>query len=278
VGISVATGWVPNDFALAPAHYASRREVMLRGVDQIRALWAGDAIPAEDGTGRPVALRVFPRPVQRELPMWLTAAGNPETFVKAGELGFNVLTSLLAQSMEDAAAKIALYREARARAGHDPAAGVVTMMVHTFVGEDAAEVLDTVRGPFTAYLRSHVSLLETMVESLGLAVDIREPRWLDYLASFAFERYARQAALLGTPTSCLPIVERLSAIGVDELACLVDFGVDADAVIAGFTPLDDLRRLVSDEGLRRERILREYLAERLPEFAAPITFRWLAGA
>ena len=30
--------------------------------------------------GKEVRVKIFPRPVQKELPLWLTAAGNPETF------------------------------------------------------------------------------------------------------------------------------------------------------------------------------------------------------
>src|SRR5262249_454843 len=36
-------------------------------------------------------------------------------------------------------------------------------------------------------------------------------------------------------------INRLKAIGVDEVACLIDFGVDADSVIASFPYLKDLK-------------------------------------
>jgi alkanesulfonate monooxygenase SsuD/methylene tetrahydromethanopterin reductase-like flavin-dependent oxidoreductase (luciferase family) len=62
-------------------------------------------------------------------------------FVKAGEPGFNVLTAVLTQSVSEVAGKIALYREARARHGHDPEGGQVTLMIHTFVGKSLDDVL-----------------------------------------------------------------------------------------------------------------------------------------
>jgi hypothetical protein len=37
------------------------------------------------------------------------------------------------------------------------------------------------------------------------------------------------------------IVERLRSIGVDEVACLIDFGVDTDRVLGGLEHLDRLR-------------------------------------
>ena len=53
----------------------------------------------------------------RELPIWVTAAGSPETFRAAGELGANVLTHLLGQTIEELAEKIAVYRAACGRHG-----------------------------------------------------------------------------------------------------------------------------------------------------------------
>ena len=58
----------------------------------------------------------------------------------------------------------------------------------------------------------------------------------------AFERYFRTSGLFGTPDMCLEMTDRLSALGVDEIACLIDFGVDADAVLDGLRYLDEVRR------------------------------------
>jgi alkanesulfonate monooxygenase SsuD/methylene tetrahydromethanopterin reductase-like flavin-dependent oxidoreductase (luciferase family) len=88
--------------------------------------------------------------------------------VKAGELGFNVLTAVLTQSVSEVAGKIALYREARARHGHDPEGGQVTLMIHTFVGKSLNDVLAKVRAPLTDYLKSHVDLVESMTKSLNI--------------------------------------------------------------------------------------------------------------
>src|SRR5439155_10348242 len=59
---------------------------------------------------------------------------------------------------------------------------------------------------------------------------------------YAFERYCRTSALFGTPESCARRVEQLRAIGVNEIACLIDFGVDAKIVLASLESLDSLRR------------------------------------
>lgn len=247
VGVSFTSGWMPNDFAFFPERYANKRDEMFRGIQEVQDLWRGKPIPGRDGVGKEIELRIFPKPIRPELPIWLTCSGGPEMFEKAGELGCHVLTALLAQSIEEVAPKIKLYRESLARHGHDPAAGKVTMMLHTFVGEDPQEVLHQVKAPLTNYLKSHLNLIETGAESLKLQVDISkeeyQEKYRDQLADFAFQRYYRANSLIGTPTSCMKMIDRLKAMGVDEVACLIDFGVDVDSVMESLDHLVVLKEL-----------------------------------
>lgn len=244
VGLSFTSGWMPNDFAFFPERYATKREEMFRGIQEVQELWRGQPIAGRDGVGKEIEVRIFPKPIQPELPIWLTCSGGPEMFEKAGELGCHVLTALLTQSIEEVTPKIKLYRDSLAKHGHDPRSGKVTMMMHTFIGEDADAVLKKVRAPLTKYLKSHLNLIETGAESLNLDVDVRDQdpeKVRDQMAAFAFERYYRTSSLIGTPTSCMKMVERLKAIGVDEVACLIDFGIDVDSVLESLEHLVVLR-------------------------------------
>jgi natural product biosynthesis luciferase-like monooxygenase protein len=246
VGVSFTSGWMPNDFAFFPERYATKRDEMFRGIEEVQQLWRGEPIPGRDGVGKEIELRIFPKPIQPELPIWLTCSGGPEMFEKAGELGCHVLTALLTQSIEEVTPKIQLYRDALVRHGHDPSSRKVTMMMHTFIGEDPDAVLQTVRAPLTKYLKSHLNLIETGAESLNLAVDVRDQdpeKVRDQMAAFAFQRYYRTSSLIGTPMSCMKMVERLKAIGVDEVACLIDFGIDVDSVLESLEHLAVLRDL-----------------------------------
>ncbi|HKS08832.1 MAG TPA: MupA/Atu3671 family FMN-dependent luciferase-like monooxygenase [Pyrinomonadaceae bacterium] len=245
-GVSFTSGWMPNDFAFFPERYPTKREEMFRGIQEVQELWRGQPIAGRDGVGKEIELRIFPKPIQAELPIWLTCSGGPEMFEKAGELGCHVLTALLTQSLEEATPKIQLYRDSLARHGHDPRSGKVVMMMHTFIGEDAEAVLQKVRAPLTKYLKSHLNLIETGAESLNLGVDVRDQdpeKVRDQMAAFAFERYYRTSSLIGTPTSCMKMIERLKAIGVDEVACLIDFGIDVDSVLESLEHLVVLRDL-----------------------------------
>lgn len=251
VGISVASGWHADDFVFAPERYASRKEALMEGVDLIRRLWRGETVRLPGGAGTPVDVRLRPRPVQPELPIWMTAAGNPETFRAAGILGAGVLTHLLGQSIEELTEKIAIYREAYRGAG-GPGRGHVTLMVHTYVDQDSSRVRARVEAPFKGYLRSSLDLMKGIGRSLGMSVDTGPlgESDVDRIVEHAFGRYFETSGLFGTPRGCLDFIETLRSIGVDEVACLVDFGIETDAVLENLPHLDQLRRMSAREARR----------------------------
>ena len=110
-------------------------------------------------------------------------------------------------------------------------------MLHTFVGEDLASVRQQVRQPFTNYLKTSVDLWRQSSQNLD---ELTEKEREDLLA-YAFERYFQTSALFGTPDTCLEIVNRLKEVGVDEIACLIDFGVEVDAVMKSLHSLKHLK-------------------------------------
>jgi natural product biosynthesis luciferase-like monooxygenase protein len=256
VAIAFASGWQLNDFVLRPENHASNKRVMLEQIDQVRRLWRGEKIAFCNPLGKEVAIQALPRPVQPELPVWITTAGNPDTYRQAGELGANVLTHLLGQTVEEVAAKIAAYREARAAAGHDPATGRVTLMLHTFVGDNDAEVRELVRRPLKDYLRSSLKLVAELAGSVSAFTrtnvnggrpqdeDLRSlpEAELEAMLDVAFERYYETSGLFGTQATCARMVERCRNAGVDEIACLLDFGVPTERVLASLDNLNAVRQ------------------------------------
>jgi natural product biosynthesis luciferase-like monooxygenase protein/amino acid adenylation domain-containing protein len=274
VGLSFASGWVANDFAFFPERYANKRLEMFRGITEVQKLWRGEKISTLDGTGKTTEIGIFPKPIQPELPIWLTCSGAPEMFVKAGELGFNVLTSLQEQSFEEAASKLKAYREARAAAGHHASSGQVAMMMHTFMAEDKEQAVAKVREPLINYLRSHIDLIKTSSHSMEIDSRLKQQGVEESLAAFAFERYQRTSSLIGSPETCMPIIRRLQSIGVSEVACLIDFGVDVESVLASLHHLNALKELCRSEekpidATELHASLTEFLKQNLPVSVAP---------
>ena len=244
VGISVASGWHADDFVLMPDTYADRKEIMLGHLETVRKLWRGEPVTFRGGAGNQIAVKIFPRPIQPELPIWVTAAGSPDTFQVAGEIGASLLTHLLGQTIEELDEKISLYRKSWREHGHGPGAGHVTLMIHTFLGNDLAEVRAKVESPFCSYLKSSYGSMKNLLRSLGEGYDPDDlsAEDLDALLSHAYDRYSQTSGLIGTVSTCLETVERIKAIDVDEIACLIDFGVEIDSVLESFSLLEELKR------------------------------------
>jgi natural product biosynthesis luciferase-like monooxygenase protein len=252
VGISFASGWHPNDFVFRPENFADAKNVMIRDVEVVRRLWRGETLELDGPRGK-VAVRTLPRPIQKELPVWLTAAGNPETFAAAARAKAGILTHLLGQTIEEAKEKIAVYRKAWKAAGHE-GEGHVTLMLHTFVGADEATVKETARQPMKDYLRTAMNLIAQHAWSFpafkrhakeGASFDDNfaslSPEDAEALLDHAFERYYETAGLFGTPETAMRMVERCKEIGVDEIGCLIDYGIDSDTVLAHLEHLARLR-------------------------------------
>jgi natural product biosynthesis luciferase-like monooxygenase protein len=258
VGISFASGWQPNDFVLMPENFKDNKKIMFRDLEVVKALWRGESVAFPGPKGDPVSVRTLPRPVQKELPVWITTAGNIDTYKSAGQIGANILTHLLGQSVAELAPKIAAYREARRAAGHDPDAGVVSLMLHTFVGDDDAEVRALVKEPLKRYLGSSLELLKHYAWAFpafsrpkdvtgdagdDLARLSDEER--DALLEHAANRYYETSGLFGRPEDCMRLIEDLRRIGVDEVACLIDFGTPTAATLEHLRDLDRLRQMAS---------------------------------
>jgi natural product biosynthesis luciferase-like monooxygenase protein len=242
VGIAFAPGSHPNDFVFAPSVYLDRKDWMLREIETVRRLWRGETVRVLGGNGAEIEVSIFPRPVQPELPVWMTCIGLP-SFQHAGEQGYNVLSHLLFHDIRELTEKIVMYRRARREAGH-VGTGHVTLMVHTFVGDSLPQVRDIVYEPLSGYLRSSADMFVKMGLAQRFNIDVSrfDKDDLEAFVEQAFERFFDFNGLLGTPETCATMVETLRAIGVDEVACLIDFGVGFDDVMDGLVRLNDVRQ------------------------------------
>ncbi|MBO4204876.1 non-ribosomal peptide synthetase/type I polyketide synthase [Micromonospora echinofusca] len=244
IGLGCAPGWHANDFVFFPEHYGRHKQVMYEHLATVRRLWRGESVTARAGDGEPTEVRLFPRPIQAAPPAFTAIVGNPESYREAARNDVGVVTNLMTQDVDQLAANIALYRRTRAEHGLDPAAGRVTVLLHTYLGDDLDRVRAEAFEPFHRYLRSSLGLLGQVTNSLGMNIDLAGTPDEDvrFVLSQAYGRYCAERALIGTPQSCREVVAAVLDAGVDEIACFVDFGLPADAVRAGLPFIDTVRR------------------------------------
>lgn len=254
--LAIASGWQPDDFVLRPQNTPPHnRKALFDTIEQLRKLWRGEAVPFPTLSGEPFNVVTQPRPVSKELPVWVTTAGNPETWREAGAIGANVLTHLLGQTVDEVGSKIKIYHQALRDAGHDPANFTVTLMLHTYLASDREQAREVARGPMKDYLRSAAGLIKQYAwafpafkKPAGVSnpfdLDLRSlnDEEMDAILDFAFQRYFEDSGLFGTVDDCVARVEELKRIGVGEVACLIDYGIPTQQVLQSLVPLAEVLR------------------------------------
>ena len=126
------------DLADYDSLFSEKLELLLRIRDEVEVTWSGEhRAPL-------VRQRVYPRPVQDPLPIWVGVGGTPASFARAGLLGLPLMVAIIGGEPRQFAPLIDLYRRAGAQAGHQPQQLQVGLHVFGFVAESTQVAADTI--------------------------------------------------------------------------------------------------------------------------------------
>ncbi len=107
--------------------FAEKLGLLLQLRDSTHVTWSGRHRAPLDGAG------VWPRPLQEPLPVWIAVGGTPKSVARAGMLGLPLTIAIIGGEPARFRPLVDLYRDAAARAGHDPAGLPVAINTHAFV-------------------------------------------------------------------------------------------------------------------------------------------------
>lgn len=96
------------------ALFAEKLGLLLTIRDNKVVNWSGKFRPALHNQA------IYPRPLQKKLPIWLGVGGTPASFVRAGELGLPLMVAVIGGETHRFRPLVDLYRQAGAQAGHSP--------------------------------------------------------------------------------------------------------------------------------------------------------------
>jgi probable LLM family oxidoreductase len=126
------------DLADYDSLFSEKLELLLKIRDEPEVTWSGRHRPPL------VRQRVYPRPLQDPLPIWVGVGGTPESFVRAGLLGLPLMVAIIGGEPRQFAPLVDLYRRAGAEAGHAPEQLQVGLHVFGFVAESTQAAADTI--------------------------------------------------------------------------------------------------------------------------------------
>ncbi len=115
--------------------FTEKLDLLLTLRKNVNVHWDGRHRPALTGQG------VYPRPFQKEIPVWLGVGGTPQSFVRAGLLGLPLMVAIIGGEFRRFRPLVDLYRQAYRDSGHPEEGMKVGVHAFGFVGEtdDAAK-------------------------------------------------------------------------------------------------------------------------------------------
>lgn len=141
--IMAGRGSFIESFPLFGYDLANYDELFTEKLELLLALRANERVTWKGRYRAPLRDQpVFPRPVQDRLPVWIAIGGTPQSAVRAGTLGLPLAIAIIGGEPARFAPFAELYRDAWARAGHDPSKARVSINSHGFIADSEAEAAE----------------------------------------------------------------------------------------------------------------------------------------
>jgi len=137
-----------DDFADYDALFAEKLDLLLKLSASERVTWQGRFRP-------PLAdAQISPRPAGA-LPIWLGVGGNPESMLRAADLGLPVILANISQPPANFAGQVAAYKQRHAEQGHDAGTRKVAVATHMHLAKDSRTARDEFYPHYRAYFGAH---------------------------------------------------------------------------------------------------------------------------
>ena len=129
--------------------FREKLDLLLRIREQNPITWHGNFRPAL------VEADIGPRALQYELPIWVGVGGSRASAIYAGRLGLPMAIALLLGPITLHEEAVALYRQAAAQAGHDPATLRTSINLHGYVARTSQGARDVMYPYFAQGMREN---------------------------------------------------------------------------------------------------------------------------
>ncbi|OLO37963.1 luciferase [Alkalihalophilus pseudofirmus] len=184
--------------------FEEKLDLLLKIRSSEKVTWAGKHRSAIQNLG------VYPRPVQKPLPVWIGSGGNSESVVRAGLLGLPLVLAIIGGSPLQFEPLVQLYKKAVAHAGHDITKLPIASHSHGFIADNTEEAADKFF-PSTQYV----------MNKLG-----KERGWGPYTrGSFDAARSFKGALYVGDPeTVANKIIHLRKNVGITRFMLHVPVG------------------------------------------------------
>ena len=129
--------------------FAEKLELLLELNRNEKVTWSGNHRPPINNRG------IYPRPYQKEIPVWVGVGGTPESAVRAANYGLPMALAIIGGMPERFVPFTELYKKTFSNAGHDPAKLQLAINSHGYIADDSQQADHEYYGPY-AYVMSQL--------------------------------------------------------------------------------------------------------------------------
>ncbi|GBD25737.1 Alkanal monooxygenase alpha chain [bacterium HR30] len=227
VDFGVGRGYQPHEFRGYGIDQSQSRSMFSESLEIILQAWTQDRVTFEGRHYQIHDLPVRPKPLQKPHPPVWMAALSPESFLTAGQKGFNLLCApVFGFGGRSGVENLAAYREALRSHGHDSAHKEVAALVMVYVADTAEEAARDFADPVIWYYRTFAKYIapppgEQPIKTYEPYVGVR-----DMAAQVTWEQLQMAGAVVcGSPVECVERIRQLHDLfGFTTLLCWTRLG------------------------------------------------------
>jgi probable LLM family oxidoreductase len=123
--------------------FSEKLEMLLRLNKSGIVEWKGEHTQTINKRG------VYPRPYQKELPIWIGVGGTPESIIRAAEHGLPMALAIIGGLPARFVPYVQLYHDVYKKAGHDPGKMQLGINSHTYIADDAKQARNEFYPPYS---------------------------------------------------------------------------------------------------------------------------------
>ncbi|NEM97899.1 LLM class flavin-dependent oxidoreductase [Pontibacter burrus] len=130
-----------NDLKDYDTLFSEKLDLLIKLNKSEKITWSGKHRPSIENRG------VYPRPYQKELPIWVAVGGTPESVVRASSKGLPMMLAIIGGMPDRFVPFTNLYKQTYKSAGHT-APMQLGINSHGYIAEDSQKAADEFYGPY----------------------------------------------------------------------------------------------------------------------------------
>ncbi|MFL5739945.1 MAG: LLM class flavin-dependent oxidoreductase [Flavisolibacter sp.] len=116
--------------------FSEKLEMLVQINESEKFHWKGKHTQSVNG------LIIYPRPVQKKIPVWIAVGGTPESVVRAADYGLPMALAIIGGLPARFAPYARLYRELFEKSGHDASKLQLGINSHVYIAENSQQARD----------------------------------------------------------------------------------------------------------------------------------------